>query len=246
MRNQLTYAEITNIGGRKVNEDSIGVFNTASRTGFILCDGLGGHGMGDIASKMAVEIFFEEMSNDKKSKRVIIDTFEKAQETILKEQENRNASSKIKTTAVVAVADEHHAHIGHIGDSRLYIFRNNKISKRTLDHSIPQMLALSKEIKDEEIRNHPDRNMLLRVIGTEWQEAQYEIMKSIPLRKIQAMLLCSDGFWELIDEEAMCQCLKDANNVEDWLETMIKIVEINGTGRDMDNFSAIAIWNERK
>lgn len=246
MRNQLTYAEITNIGGRKVNEDSIGVINTASRTGFILCDGLGGHGMGDIASQMAVEIFFEEMSSDKKSKRVIIDTFEKAQETILKEQENRNASNKIKTTAVVAVVDEHHAHIGHIGDSRLYIFRNNKISKRTLDHSIPQMLALSKEIKDEEIRNHPDRNMLLRVIGTEWQEAQYEMMKSIPLRKIQAMLLCSDGFWELIDEEAMCQCLKDANNVEDWLETMIKIVEINGTGRDMDNFSAIAIWNERK
>lgn len=211
-----------------------------------MCDGLGGHGMGDIASQMAVEIFFEEMSSDKKSKRVIIDTFEKAQETILKEQENRNASNKIKTTAVVAVVDEHHAHIGHIGDSRLYIFRNNKISKRTLDHSIPQMLALSKEIKDEEIRNHPDRNMLLRVIGTEWQEAQYEMMKSIPLRKIQAMLLCSDGFWELIDEEAMCQCLKDANNVEDWLETMIKIVEINGTGRDMDNFSAIAIWNERK
>lgn len=246
MSDRLSYAKITNSGNRKVNEDAIGIFSRGTKVGFVLCDGLGGHGLGDIASNLAVEIFSEGIFEEEKPSVAISKAFEKVQERVLEEQRVRSAPDKIKTTAVVAITDEHRVYIGHIGDSRLYIFRNNEIIKRTIDHSIPQLLALSKEIKDEDIRNHPDRNMLLRVIGTEWQKPQYEMMKPIPLRKIQALLLCSDGFWELIDEEAMCQCLKDANSVDEWLETMIKVVEINGSNREMDNFSAIAIWNERK
>lgn len=246
MKNKLTYSKITCAGKRKINEDSIGVFCENKRLGFVLCDGLGGHGLGDVASSLTVNVFSQEMQKNKKGKKVIIDALKRAQEDVLAEQKKQNATSKIKTTAVMAVVDERHAFIGHIGDSRLYIFRDNKIFKRTLDHSIPQMLALTKEITEKEIRNHPERNILLRVIGTDWQQPQYEIMKPIPLRKIQAMLLCSDGFWEFIDDEAMCQCLEDANSVEEWLKTMTSVVEINGTGRDMDNFSAIAVWNENK
>lgn len=246
MKKQLTFAKTTNLGSRNINEDSIGIFEQKAKIGYILCDGLGGHGLGDIASQLVVDIFSKEIAQPSKCADIVSRTFENSQKRILEEQRIKGVPSKIKTTAVMAVIDGHRAFIGHIGDSRLYIFKNNKISKRTIDHSIPQVLALSKEIKDEEIRNHPDRNMLLRVIGTEWQEPQYEMMKPIPLRKIQAMLLCSDGFWELINEEAMCQCLKDANNVDEWLKMMINVVEINGSGLDMDNFSAIAIWNERK
>lgn len=246
MKNQLTFAKTTNLGSRNINEDSIGIVEKERKIGFVLCDGLGGHGLGDIASQIVVDVFTNELKHADRGYDIITRTFENSQKRILEEQRIKGASSKIKTTAVIAIADERRAYVGHIGDSRLYIFRNNEIIKRTIDHSIPQMLALSKEIKDEDIRNHPDRNMLLRVIGTEWQDPQYEMMKPIPLRKIQALLLCSDGFWELIDEEVMCRCLKDANSVDEWLETMIKIVEINGSGRDMDNFSAIAIWNERK
>ena len=64
------------------------------------------------------------------------------------------------------------------------------------------------------------------------------------MKKCQAFLLCSDGFWELIDEKEMCTQLKKANTVEEWLENMIKIVQINGEGKNMDNYSAIAVWNE--
>ncbi len=243
---KITYATTTNIGGRTVNEDSIGAFNNDNSMGFIVCDGLGGHGLGDVASQITVETFKRELNTRLKTKLIIRETFEKAQEAILYEQQKQNSPDKIKTTAVLTVLDKSHAHIGYIGDSRLYIFKGDKVLKQTLDHSVPQMLVLSKEIKAEDIRNHPERNMLLRVMGTEWREPQYDIWKAVPLRKIQAMLLCTDGFWELIDENAMCQCLKDANNVDEWLNTMVKIVEINGSGQNMDNFSAIAIWNERK
>lgn len=241
-----TYAMTTNIGGRTVNEDAIGVFTNEDRIGVIVCDGLGGHGLGDVASKITVKTFKEEFETNHKNKVIIKDAFEKAQNDVLKEQKIQNSPDKIKTTAVLAILDKKYAHIGYIGDSRLYVFKDYKILKRTLDHSVPQMLVLSKEIKEEEIRNHPERNMLLRVIGTQWRESQYEMLKPIPLRKIQAILLCSDGFWELIDERAMCQCLKDASSVDEWLDKMVNIVEINGSGQDMDNFSAIAIWNERR
>lgn len=247
MSNRLTVASITKLGNRSINEDSIGVFIVDDdKLGCVLCDGLGGHGLGDIASKIFVNVFQHEYKKQDKTTDIISRSFEIAQSELLAEQTNQNASNKIKTTAVIAIADAKKLHIAHIGDSRAYIFSKGKVLKRTIDHSIPQMLALSKEISDAEIRNHPDRNMLLRVMGTEWQDKQYEVMKPFPLKKVQAVLLCSDGFWELIDEEAMCQCLKDATSVEDWLETMIKVVEINGSGRDMDNFSAIAVWNERK
>ena len=124
------------------------------------------------------------------------------------------------------------------------MFYKNKVKTRTLDHSIPQMLVLAKEIKEDMIRNHPDRNMLLRVMGVEWDEIMYELMQPISLKKCQAFLLCSDGFWELIDEKEMNAQLRKSNSVEEWLDNMVKIVEDNGKGKNMDNYSAIAVWKE--
>ena len=80
---------------------------------------------------------------------------------------------------------------------------------RTIDHSIPQMLALAGEIKEKEIRRHPDRNKLLRVVGTDWENPQYEISEDVEKTGGEAFLLCSDGFWENITEKEMVKCLKD-------------------------------------
>ena len=125
------------------------------------------------------------------------------------------------------------------------IFRKNKIYKRTLDHSVPQMLVLSKQIKEKNIRNHPDRSMLLRVMGVEWEEPMYELMEPIPLKKAQAILLCSDGFWELINEDEMCACLKKSKSVTEWLAMMAKIVSDRGDNIKMDNNTAVAVWLDK-
>ena len=104
------------------------------------------------------------------------------------------------------------------------------------------MLALSGEIKESEIRHHPDRNILLRVIGIDWEEPMYALLPRVPLSKCQAFLLCSDGFWELIEEKTMCELLKKAGSVEEWLDSMVRVVRENGAGTDMDNNSAVAVW----
>jgi serine/threonine protein phosphatase PrpC len=112
------------------------------------------------------------------------------------------------------------------------------------DHSVPYMLYLSKEIKESEIRNHPDRNMLLRVMGSEWKGSMYEVFKPLNLKHFQAFLLCSDGFWELITEDEMCELLKKTSTAAEWLDAMTKVVQKNGIGKEMDNYSAIAILNK--
>ncbi len=238
----MPYSTFSDKGNRNINEDSVGVVVKEDASCFILCDGLGGHGMGDVASKLVVDVFKNRFNDVGAKPGFIEETFEIAQDMLLMEQKRLGSEKKMKTTGVCIVVDEKKTYVGHVGDSRAYIFTKNKVNCRTLDHSIPQMLVLSGEIKESEIRNHPDRSSLLRVIGVEWDEPMYEVMKPISKRKCQAMLLCSDGFWELIEEKEMCETLKSSGTVDEWLRMMVEIVRENGKGRNMDNYSAIAVW----
>lgn len=244
MNGNLKCAIFTNVGSRQINEDSVGAFQKGENNCYILCDGLGGHGMGEVASSLVVSVFDDQFSKADDVVNFLGQTFSASQDILMAEQIVRNAKRKMKTTGVAVVTDDRNAYIGHIGDSRAYVFSKNKVKLRTLDHSIPQMLVLSREIKESEIRNHSERNTLLRVMGVEWEDPMYELMAPIPLKKCQAFLLCSDGFWELIDEKEMCMQLKKAKTVEEWLNEMVKIVQSNGVGKNMDNYSAIAVWNE--
>lgn len=242
----LTYAFVTDVGGRKVNEDSIGIFEKDNYQCFVVCDGLGGHGMGDAASSLVRDHFSRRFEGITGAKHFLGMAFEGAQAELLETQRLLNAGNKMKTTAVALLTDGKKAYIGHIGDSRLYVFSKNAVSTKTADHSLPQMLVKSGEIKEEEIRNHPERNIVMRVMGTKWEEDhKYELMKPIPLKKCQAFLLCTDGFWELINEDEMCECLKDVGYASEWLIKMNNIVRKNGLskGENMDNYSAIAVFN---
>lgn len=241
----LTYALFTDRGDRAVNEDSIGVCSKENEHCFVLCDGLGGHGMGDAASSLVAEVFKNQFKKSGNSSDFLASAFMAAQDILMAKQFELKARHKMKTTAVSLVTDEKNAYIGHVGDSRVYIFGKNKVYKRTLDHSIPQMLVLSKDIKESEIRNHPDRNIVLRVMGIEWDEPMFDLMKPVPLKKCRAFLLCSDGFWELIEEKDMCALLKTSATVEDWLSSMVQVVKESGKDRNMDNFSAIAVWCDK-
>ena len=182
MNTRFSYAVVTNPGNRPVNEDSVGVFENGGNYCFILCDGLGGHGMGDVASGLCTTVFKEQFLKTDDMVNFLGQAFLAAQDVILGEQKSRCAKNKMKTTAVAVVTDDRNAYIGHVGDSRLYVFQRNKMKVRTMDHSVPQMLVLSKEIKESQIRNHPDRNILLRVLGEPWDEPKYELMAPRPLK----------------------------------------------------------------
>lgn len=239
------YTAISKKGGRLVNEDSYIVVKGKKVLAFAVADGLGGHGNGGIASSMAVTAVgdtFQKYNGESQKTKVMI-AFEEAQKRILGQQEVFNIKNSMKTTLCVLSIESGYAFWGHIGDSRIYWFRGHKLFKRTLDHSVPQMLVATGDIKESEIRHHEDRNRLLRVIGTEWNKPEYELIEQpIRLRPNDKFLICSDGFWENVDEKEMVASMSKAKNATDWLIYMKRILISKTKDKDNDNFTAITVW----
>lgn len=237
------YEIVSNSGERDYNEDYAGMEQKGEAFCFVLADGLGGHGGGDEASRLVVGYILQDFKErGEVSREYMAECFEESQRHLLEEQKRQDRELEMKTTLVVLLLDEHSVLWGHIGDSRLYFYQNKKLIQRTLDHSVPQMLVAAGEIKEEQIRHHPDRNRLLRVMGTEWDSPRYQIAQPVERRGKEAFLLCSDGFWEWIQEKQMRKTLKKSKSPAEWLIQMEKEILKNGTGKGMDNYSAIAVF----
>lgn len=236
----------SNIGDRQVNEDFYGVSTFNGTYCFVVADGLGGHGGGDVASKYAVSEISRVFMEKGYSASFFREAFESAQQKIISVQEETGFINQMKTTLVVVVMDKDYVYCAHVGDSRAYFFKNNKYMLHSIDHSVPQMLQKSGEIKEEDIRFHPDRNRLTRVMGNIGESPDFSEWKKIKRRGLQSFLLCTDGFWELIDEENMSACLKESAGAEEWVNRMSEIIKRNGENKVMDNYTCIAIKTSQK
>ena len=226
-------------GNREVNEDSYVCIERDGNYCFVVADGLGGHGKGEVASQKVVEVFEREFGTIKEScPEFLKRAFETAQADVMAMQQT---ADEMKTTAVVLAIVGNKLAWGHIGDSRLYHFQKGKLRQRTLDHSVAQMLSPPVRNFDADIASHPDRNRLLRVIGEKWSEPKYELSKAARFKKGDAFLLCSDGVWELIASKKLCELLNQSETAEEWLNSIISEVERNGQNTDMDNYTAIAV-----
>lgn len=243
----ITYSLLSKEGGRKNNEDYTGMYEGKEAWYFALADGLGGHGKGEVASQIAVESSVEILSEEQEySEDSLRKAFDISQQNIMEYQKADRTASDMKTTLVLLQVGKNLIQWGHIGDSRLYYFQEKKLVERTFDHSVPQMLVAAGKLKEKNIRNHPDRNRLLRVMGVEWEQNRYELHDPVKRSGNQQFLLCSDGFWELIDEKKMAACLKKASSPEEWIRLMEAIVLKNGRKKDMDNYSAAAVWVDQE
>ena len=239
----ISYASVSKKGNRDINEDSIGTFVAEGLSGFIICDGLGGHGMGDVASSLVVRNFKDILNRTSRiDPAKIRNIFSHFNSDLLNKQDELNAQNKMKTTAAILLLNNDFGYIAHIGDTRVYLFNNGRFVKRTIDHSVPEALRLSGQIDESEIRHHPDRNKLLRVLGDKERALGVVISDPIPLIRGMKFLICSDGFWEYIDEPKMEYLLSETNTPQEWLEMLTFEVEKNGLQRNMDNYSAIAVW----
>lgn len=239
----MEYSIISNLGNREINEDYVAFFQAPTGDVFVLADGLGGHGGGEIASKTAVETVKKVFQNNDRDnvEIVLADAFENAHNMLKKLQNETKEENFFKTTLVVLVVRENEYIWGNIGDSRLYHFEENILIERSMDHSVPQMLVNSGNLKERKIRFHEDRSRLTKVLGADDETSRPFVSKRIPITNKTSFLLCTDGFWELIWEKDMEKALKKTSNAEEWLEMMREKVIKNGRKKKMDNYSAITV-----
>jgi serine/threonine protein phosphatase PrpC len=236
------YAMLTRPGARENNEDAIWLGEKRENLCMLLADGLGGHGSGEVASAAAVATckkIWEECGPEKFSVSAFFEECERKLEEL---QAQAHDFSGMKTTIVLCRTMDERFYCAHVGDSRMYYFRRGRILCRTLDHSVPQMLVFSKEIKERQIRNHPDRNRLLKVMGDRENELYFEEMEPIPIRQGDAVLMASDGFWENVEDREMQKTLKKSADPQKWLCQMEQIAVERAKNKNMDNYSAIAVW----
>ena len=231
----------TNTGMREVNEDRVYMSMKDGSYCFSLADGLGGHGKGEVASQLAVQSICDKFRETGMTTDFLKNSFAAAQKELAALKIKMHETTSMMTTAVSLIMDDTSAQWAHIGDSRLYLFYKNKVVLRTIDDSVPQMLVFTKDIKEKDIRNHPDRNMLTKAFGSIKTVLACTESECVPLSRCQGFLLCSDGFWELIYEKEMCRALRRSRSAAEWMEKMVKIVAERGKDRDMDNFSAITV-----
>ena len=239
---KVTYCTLSDMGDRKNNEDRVVAQKRHNDFCFGLADGLGGHEKGEVASAIVTDTAVRAFLKEGFTEFYLREVFEIAQENLMQEQKKRMLEGEMKTTFVLLGINREQVNWGHIGDSRLYHFQGKRLVKHTLDHSVPQMLVNIGEIEEKDIREHPDRSRVLKVMGMEWDRPFYEVAEPIPVKLGQSFLMCTDGFWENIVEEDMVMCLKKSKSVYEWVTRMEEKVKENAVGKDMDNYSAIGVW----
>ncbi len=228
-------------GGRRENQDCCDYLVQDGVGCWVLADGLGGHLGGRVAAKIAVSAALDAFRVDPEcSQRAIKHYMDSANSAITTAQVCDPALSSMRTTAVMLVCDSRYALWSHVGDSRLYYFRDGTIQAQTRDHTVPQALCDAGKLSPDAIRFHAERNWLLRSLG-HGDDAQAEPAHSmVPLKSGDAFLLCSDGLWEYVTESEMELDLAKTRTPARWLKKMEARVIEAAAGRG-DNYTAIAL-----
>jgi len=239
------HATISDPGGRKVNEDAAKSVLLSNEQGcWVVADGLGGHGGGDVASKIAVNSIIEayqvkpEFSADELDNMLTA-----AHQAILQGQLDDDRSSTMRSTVVVLTVQNAKAWWAHVGDSRLYYFSLGLIVQQTKDHSVPQVMVDAGDICHDDIRHHEDRNRLTRSLGNNGKLRTTVLNHALPIADGDAFLLCTDGFWEFVTEADMQATLENSATPKDWLNAMQQLL-LDRVPSSHDNYTATAIFVE--
>lgn len=236
----------TDIGKRRdLNEDSFGIHGfeeNVSKGLCVLADGMGGHNAGEVASSIAVESVIDKLAatidetDDNMIVSNITDAIDFANTSIYEMSLKNREQAGMGTTLVVVYVVDNHVRIANIGDSRAYAISDKEINRITVDHSIVEELVQRGTITREEARNHPDKNIITRALGTDaFVEADY--FDYTPIAG-ETILMCSDGLTEMVCEERIQEIICRTANIDETVNDLIEEANKNG---GVDNITVIAI-----
>lgn len=248
----MNFGGSTACGPREVNEDSFYLYefdedaklSGGIRAFVLVSDGMGGYQGGDVASKLVVtcaKSYVEQLHEMAHNNWVELDASSalremtrNAHEAILA-HERANAETAMGATFVGAFVGLTYAWIGHIGDSRAYLIHRGQAQQITVDHSHVGRLLSKGVITEEEAQSHPDRNRIERALG--FSEAGCDI-DEIELDPTDALVLCSDGVYTVLDAEAISSCVSKASDAQEAAERLVTMALRRRTD---DNSTAVVV-----
>src|SRR3954470_11426126 len=220
---KISYQAVTDVGRkRKGNEDSL--FVNLDQKLFVVADGMGGHAAGEVASKVAVDSINEfvcltggaeestwpcgldeSISYDGNRLKTAI---RYANRKVLEATKERSEYEGMATTVAAVLVDGDGANVGHVGDSRVYLVREGKITQLTSDHSWVNEQIQTGVISPDQARTHPLRNVVTRALG-----GKPDLQVDMQLHTMQdgdTLLLCSDGLTGMLPDDQINTILNEA------------------------------------
>lgn len=218
---------------------------------FIVADGMGGHSAGEVASDLALRgalevvqreylaptVDTDNQDNEEMLRDVVRRAILQANEYVVREARNRG--NDMGTTVTLALVAGDRAIIGNVGDSRTYLMREGKLRRISRDHSLVQRLVDLGQITPDDVYTHPQRNAVLRSLG---DKLNLEVDVFVErLRPGDALLLASDGLWEMVRDERMAEIIAAHTNPQAACNALIDAA--NAAGGD-DNITVILAFFE--
>lgn len=256
---RLSWAKVSETGTRDSNQDCIGDARHGERACFVVADGAGGHRGGETAAHRVVDavlvafcdkpgVGYVDLRDDLTAHlQACLDA---AIAAVADAKRIAPALADMSATVALLLIDPATALAawGHLGDSRIYLLRGGAVRMVSRDHSLAQQLIDAGLAGARGLRELPQRRVLLAAVGAENGIAPAICDAEVILLPGDALLLCSDGLWEWIDEASMLAAIPASAGSEDWLTAMCAMAERasaaatperRAAGRD--NFSAYAI-----
>lgn len=228
---------LSDIGSyRELNEDSF----YAPCEGESFCcvaDGMGGHQAGEVASALAAQVFADKMRDlthvpYERLRRAVF----YANLAIYDKARTNPDMSGMGTTITGLLIENGEAHIAHVGDSRCYLLRNRVLMQLTTDHTLVEELILQGRLTPEAAKNHPERNVITRALGTAGG-VETDILR-VKVQKGDMFLLCTDGLSGSITEREMNETLNSRMKRETKAATLIERAVDNGS---RDNITVLIV-----
>lgn len=242
----MQFGQRTDVGCvRTTNEDAMAIIQTYDDFAIaIVADGMGGHQAGEVASDIAIAVLCEELT-DKRTMvpAVLRKSIQKANEQIYKEGTTNKAHFNMGTTLVLTAMDEHEALVANVGDSRAYHFsdREKELSQITKDHSLVEQLLQTGELKKEEAKTFPLRNVITRTLGID-QTVAVDFFE-ISWQENDIFLLCSDGLTNQVEDEMIAAVLQKNDSMQSLCDELVTMAKEAG---GHDNITVVLAKNASK
>ena len=205
---------------------------------FVVADGMGGHNAGDFASRYGVSVLVETVRKDKNFNpvKVMRNAIEAANREVFSQSRNDPSMAGMGTTMVVCTVVGGYAYIANVGDSRLYLAGSDSMTQITQDHSLIAEMVRLGELTPEEGRNHPDKNIITRAVGTN-EDVKIDFF-DVKLDTGDQILMCSDGLSNMVEDQRIFEILKGEDTEADKAQVLVDEANANG-GRD--NIAVIVV-----